>query len=591
MKEKCLNHPNKNSHSLCHSCGKYLCEDCLDVGEEYYYCKEEKCQLLLKEEKSRLQIIKIKKDSPEATGEAKNQGLYDLKAVKPEDLTSPKRIIVKTILALKEAYRAGNKEGAAQEKEKLIRIVSRGQKLKAIGDALGLTDTDMEKISHKNPLLMSQSEFNLYLDDLKQRAFKLADNKFEKARIDLDKKSKERLKATIKQKDEETSGDIKEKRAAMKTIKELNKALNEKQWYRFLKVLWLIFYLIFLLVVMKRITIISFNSFMGATIVFSIFTLSFLGATAVLKRVAIYTFDYISNGKILLKEKRHSLLLIVLWGILSIVILFVIDDFNKVIALNLNYARDYTDRGFTYYLKRQNDKAIEDYNKAIAIDPNYAQAYSNRGYAYADKKQYDRAIEDYTKAIALKPNYAWLYYNRGDAYADKKQYDRAIEDYTEAIALKPNDADAYSHRGFAYNKKGQYDRAIEDYTKAIALEKFDYFRSAYYSDRGFIYYLKKQYDRAIEDYSEAIALNPNDAWLYYNRGDAYADKKQYDRAIEDYTEAIALKPNDAQAYIISRGFAYADKKQYDRAIEDFDKACAMGDELGCMALKKALKDR
>ena len=112
-----------------------------------------------------------------------------------------------------------------EAKEKLAELdeSNRAQKIRAIRDEFGLTDTDMKKISWKNPLLLSQSEFNLYLDDLKQRAFKLADNKFEKARMDLDKMNKEQLKTSVKQKNEETAGDIKEKRAAMKTIKDLNK--------------------------------------------------------------------------------------------------------------------------------------------------------------------------------------------------------------------------------------------------------------------------------------------------------------------------------------------------------------------------------
>lgn len=180
MKEKCLNHPNKNSHSLCHSCGKYLCEDCLDAGEEYYYCKEEKCQLLLKEEKSRLQTIK--KDSPEGIEEAKNPEVGDFRAA-----------LIKAGIAAREAHKAGNKEVEEKEKQKLKNILDRAKKINAVRDHFGLTNTDMMKISWKKPVLLSQSEFNLYLDDLKQRAFKLADNKFEQARIDLDKKSKEQL--------------------------------------------------------------------------------------------------------------------------------------------------------------------------------------------------------------------------------------------------------------------------------------------------------------------------------------------------------------------------------------------------------------
>ena len=46
----CFNHPEKEALSVCHGCGKDYCEQCLDEGEEYYYCKKPGCQKLLKEE-------------------------------------------------------------------------------------------------------------------------------------------------------------------------------------------------------------------------------------------------------------------------------------------------------------------------------------------------------------------------------------------------------------------------------------------------------------------------------------------------------------------------------------------------------------
>ena len=49
--ENCFNHPHEKALSVCHGCGKYFCESCLDEGEEFYYCKDPSCQALLKQEK------------------------------------------------------------------------------------------------------------------------------------------------------------------------------------------------------------------------------------------------------------------------------------------------------------------------------------------------------------------------------------------------------------------------------------------------------------------------------------------------------------------------------------------------------------
>ena len=62
----------------------------------------------------------------------------------------------------------------------------------------------------------------------------------------------------------------------------------------------------------------------------------------------------------------------------------------------------YSNRGLDYYdNKGQYDKAIEDYNRAIALDPNYASAYFNRGLAYEMLGNKSMAISDYRKACDL----------------------------------------------------------------------------------------------------------------------------------------------------------------------------------------------
>ena len=134
--------------------------------------------------------------------------------------------------------------------------------------------------------------------------------------------SKEQLKTSVKQKNEETAGDIKEKRAAMKTIKELNKDLKGKAWYRLLSVLWIVFYIVFLLLVILHPKTKGFGDALGAI---CITTISVLGATVFFKRAVYYAAYYITTGNIFLKElnikERLLLLFIFLWGILSSVIL------------------------------------------------------------------------------------------------------------------------------------------------------------------------------------------------------------------------------------------------------------------------------
>lgn len=47
--QSCYNHPERNAYSICHSCGRHFCEECLTAGSEFYYCKSPECQQKLRE--------------------------------------------------------------------------------------------------------------------------------------------------------------------------------------------------------------------------------------------------------------------------------------------------------------------------------------------------------------------------------------------------------------------------------------------------------------------------------------------------------------------------------------------------------------
>jgi len=80
--------------------------------------------------------------------------------------------------------------------------------------------------------------------------------------------------------------------------------------------------------------------------------------------------------------------------------------------------------------------AINDYNKSLSINPNYAEAYVNRGnarYKIAGDKQ--GAIDDYNKAISLNSNLAKAYQNRGAIRYNLGDKQGAIDDLKQAAFL------------------------------------------------------------------------------------------------------------------------------------------------------------
>ncbi len=63
MRKYCKYHPEKEALSFCHTCGEYLCEDCLVEGKDYYYCKRVACQKALQKEIDNYKEVEQSKNS------------------------------------------------------------------------------------------------------------------------------------------------------------------------------------------------------------------------------------------------------------------------------------------------------------------------------------------------------------------------------------------------------------------------------------------------------------------------------------------------------------------------------------------------
>jgi tetratricopeptide (TPR) repeat protein len=125
-----------------------------------------------------------------------------------------------------------------------------------------------------------------------------------------------------------------------------------------------------------------------------------------------------------------------------------------------------TNRGVSYYDKRDYDRAIADHTAAIQLNLNESTAFNNRGNTYKAKGDLDHAIADFSQAIRINPRSAVAYFNRGIAYGLRRDFDRALADLNEAIRLSPKNADYFEVRGMIFEAKGDIDRAKANFITA-----------------------------------------------------------------------------------------------------------------------------
>ena len=119
--------------------------------------------------------------------------------------------------------------------------------------------------------------------------------------------------------------------------------------------------------------------------------------------------------------------------------------------------------------KGELDLAVQDLDKALSLNLNYALAYALRGSVYSDKGNLDQAIHDLNRALALDPTYANGFNDRGVVYLRKGIHARAMQDFDKALNLRPNKA-AFTNRGIGFMVKGEWEKARADLIRPATWE-------------------------------------------------------------------------------------------------------------------------
>ncbi len=217
----------------------------------------------------------------------------------------------------------------------------------------------------------------------------------------------------------------------------------------------------------------------------------------------------------------------------------IVQQYPKEKRIRLALARRYRD-------KRQYEKAINEFNKALELDPNFADVYNGLGYTYARMGDFDKAIDCLKRYAALSPGDANPLDSMAEVYLSMGDVDAAIANFKEVQAIKPNFPGLNGRLAFCYMLKEDYAEMIKRLDKHLATASDS--SDAYYT-RGFCQYVSGRTNQALKDlqqshqYSYAPGEEPHRreverlrGWIYYDRDDFDAGRNAIKKLINQLME-------------------------------------------------------
>jgi protein O-mannosyl-transferase len=174
------------------------------------------------------------------------------------------------------------------------------------------------------------------------------------------------------------------------------------------------------------------------------------------------------------------------------------------------------------------------------------ESYVNRGISYTVTQEWDKAMDDYTTALSIGPVSAGVYADRGIVYGFTNQPEKAVADFSRAVELDPKNAKALFNRGVTYGNMGQTDSAIIDFRKVLTLDQVNV---SAYSALCILLFEEKRFDTCMILAEKGVKLDPYRSELYAIIGNCELETGAPEKAFEPFRHCLRLDDGNLDAFL------------------------------------------
>jgi antitoxin component YwqK of YwqJK toxin-antitoxin module/Flp pilus assembly protein TadD len=145
--------------------------------------------------------------------------------------------------------------------------------------------------------------------------------------------------------------------------------------------------------------------------------------------------------------------------------------YNQVPENDTNYALATAEKAFSYYAKKDYDKAISLCEEALKYGTDYDNnLYVTLGSSYDDAGKGEKALEVYNKGIKEFPKNHLILFNKAVTLEKQEKYEEAIETYKQVLQLTPYHASTHYRLGRLAELEGDITRAMLCYNTFLVVE-------------------------------------------------------------------------------------------------------------------------
>jgi tetratricopeptide (TPR) repeat protein len=220
-----------------------------------------------------------------------------------------------------------------------------------------------------------------------------------------------------------------------------------------------------------------------------------------------------------------------------------INYYKMAIDINANFAPSYLGRARANLSINSKKNVLDDLNKAISLDPNYAEAYMERGLYYARKNDFESAKADLKQAAQINDS-PLVEINLARILLATKENDTALEAAKRANQMDVTMVESYLVLGMAYRAKGQIDQAVDVLETYL---KYQPDNAEAFAVLGAAYYNRGDYTTAEKNLMQAVRLDKTNSEAYFWLGETYLEQKDYDSALSNFQSSIRYNSNSFNA--------------------------------------------